>query len=69
MNYENQLVLTGTLDDVGSPIRENSGKSYRAGVEIETSNLGLDTELFNQARNSIAFSNEAAAVGGIGVLL
>ena len=35
-----------------------------AGVEIETSNLGLDTELFNQARNSIAFSNEAAAVGG-----
>ena len=36
MNYENQLVLTGALDDVGSPIRENSGKSYRAGVEIET---------------------------------
>ncbi len=36
MNYENQLVLTGALDDVGSPIRENSGKSYRAGVEIES---------------------------------
>ena len=36
MNYENQLVLTGALDDVDSPIRENSGKSYRAGVEIET---------------------------------
>ena len=36
MNYENQLVLTGALDDVGSPIRENSGKSYRAGIEIET---------------------------------
>ena len=35
-----------------------------AAVEIQTSNLGLDTELFNQARNSIAFSNEAAAVGG-----
>ena len=35
-----------------------------ASVEIETSNLGLDTELFNQARNSIAMSNEAAAVGG-----
>ena len=32
MNYENQLVLTGALDDVGSPIRENSGKSYRAGI-------------------------------------
>ena len=36
MNYENQLVLTGALDDVGSPIRENSGKSYRAGIEIES---------------------------------
>jgi iron complex outermembrane receptor protein len=36
MNYENQLVLTGALDDVGSPIRENSGKSFRAGIEIES---------------------------------
>ena len=36
MNYENQLVLTGALDDVGSPIRLNSVKSYRAGVEIES---------------------------------
>ena len=36
MNYKNQLVLTGALDDVGSPIRLNSVKSYRAGVEIES---------------------------------
>ena len=36
MNYENQLVLSGALDDVGSPVRENSGKSFRAGIEIET---------------------------------
>ena len=35
-----------------------------ANVEIETSNLGLDTALFNQSRNSIAMNNEAAAVGG-----
>ena len=34
MNYENQLVLTGKLNNVGSPIRENSGKSYRLGVEM-----------------------------------
>ena len=36
MAYKNQLVLTGALDDVGSPIRENSGKSYRMGIELES---------------------------------
>lgn len=35
MHYQNQLVLTGALDDVGAPIRENSGKSYRLGLEME----------------------------------
>jgi iron complex outermembrane receptor protein len=35
MRYKNQLVATGALNDVGSPIFENSGKSYRAGIEIE----------------------------------
>ncbi|MBL7886125.1 MAG: TonB-dependent receptor [Flavobacterium sp.] len=35
MLYQNQLILTGALDDVGNPIRENSGKSYRLGVEID----------------------------------
>ena len=35
MFYSNQLVLTGELDDVGSPIRTNSGKSYRLGIEID----------------------------------
>lgn len=34
MNYVNQLVLTGKVNDVGSPIRTNSGKSYRMGVEV-----------------------------------
>lgn len=36
MKYKNQLVLTGEINDVGSPIRENVGDSYRAGVELET---------------------------------
>jgi len=36
MNYNNQLVLTGELDDVGSAIRQNVKKSYRAGIEIQT---------------------------------
>ncbi|MES2812142.1 MAG: TonB-dependent receptor [Bacteroidota bacterium] len=35
MSYKDQLVLTGKLDDVGSPIRENSGDSYRLGLEID----------------------------------
>lgn len=35
MYYTNQLVLTGSLTDVGDFIRENSGESYRAGLEID----------------------------------
>lgn len=35
MNYEDQLVLTGDLDDVGDPIRQNVSKSYRAGIELQ----------------------------------
>ena len=35
MNYKNQLVLTGALNDVGSPIRATSGKSYRLGLEVD----------------------------------
>ena len=35
MLYNEQLVLTGKLDDVGNPIRTNSGESYRLGLEFE----------------------------------
>jgi iron complex outermembrane receptor protein len=34
MNYEDQLILTGAINENGSPIRENVEKSYRAGIEI-----------------------------------
>jgi iron complex outermembrane receptor protein len=37
MNYKDQLVLTGALNDVGAPIFTNSGKSYRVGLEVESS--------------------------------
>lgn len=37
MNYRDQLVLTGELDNVGNPIRANVGKSYRTGVELSGS--------------------------------
>jgi iron complex outermembrane receptor protein len=36
MNYKDQLVLTGELDDVGNPIATNIGKSYRLGLEVES---------------------------------
>ena len=36
MQYKDQLVLTGSIDDVGTPVRENSGESYRTGLEVET---------------------------------
>jgi len=35
MTYKDQLVLTGALDNVGAPIRANSGRSYRLGLELE----------------------------------
>tara|TARA_A200000113_G_scaffold112686_1_gene101132 strand:- start:474 stop:2594 length:2121 start_codon:yes stop_codon:yes gene_type:complete len=57
MNYKNQLVLTGALDDVGTPIRENSGKSYRKGIELETmlkasNNFDISTNIsFSKNKN------------------
>ena len=39
MNYRNQLVLTGQLNDVGSPLRTNVNKSLRAGIELEVAAL------------------------------
>lgn len=37
MKYKDQLVATGALNDVGNPVFANSGKSYRLGIEIESS--------------------------------
>ncbi|MEM1260543.1 MAG: TonB-dependent receptor, partial [Bacteroidota bacterium] len=41
LDFENQLVLTGELDNVGFPIRTNSGQSYRLGLEVDA-NIQLD---------------------------
>jgi len=56
MFYQNQLVLTGELDDVGSPIRATSGKSYRFGLEVDA-NIQL-SELFNISANAALSSNK-----------
>jgi iron complex outermembrane receptor protein len=36
MNYKNQLVLTGEINDVGGYVRRNVGESYRSGIELQT---------------------------------
>ena len=36
MDYENQLIITGELNDVGAAIRTNVEDSYRRGVEISS---------------------------------
>jgi iron complex outermembrane receptor protein len=56
MNYENQLVLTGQLNDVGAPLRENIGDSYRLGLEIDANvNLG---EKFQWSPNVAVSTNK-----------
>ncbi len=34
MSYQNQLILTGEINDVGAPIMVNVDNSYRAGIEL-----------------------------------
>ncbi|MDO6760595.1 TonB-dependent receptor [Tamlana sp. 2_MG-2023] len=56
MFYQNQLVLTGELDDVGSPIRATSGKSYRLGLEVDA-NI-MFTDRFSMNTNVTLSSNK-----------
>jgi len=44
MAYKDQLILTGSLDDVGAPVRSNSEKSYRLGLEVDAT-LALTDQL------------------------
>jgi iron complex outermembrane recepter protein len=44
MNYKNQLVLTGELNDVGASVRTNVPNSYRMGLELDAL-LKLDEKL------------------------
>jgi iron complex outermembrane receptor protein len=39
MNYKNQLILTGEINDVGAYNRTNVAKSYRMGIELEAGYL------------------------------
>lgn len=56
MFYKNQLVLTGELDDVGSPIRATSGQSYRLGLEVDA-NVQF-SKFFSTSTNVAVSSNK-----------
>lgn len=67
MDYNNQLVLTGAIDNVGQAIRTTSGSSYRLGLEVDA-----DITLSDQfsIRPNAAFStnknrNFVALINGV----
>ncbi|NOZ47613.1 MAG: TonB-dependent receptor [Chlorobi bacterium] len=47
MYYQNQLVLTGEINDVGDPIMTNVPKSFRKGIEITARAQLIDKILWN----------------------
>jgi iron complex outermembrane receptor protein len=61
MNYKNQLILTGQLNDVGGYTRTNVAKSYRLGVELEagykiTQTLDVAANLTVSQNKVVAFN-------------
>ncbi|HEY1040413.1 MAG TPA: TonB-dependent receptor, partial [Bacteroidia bacterium] len=56
MEYTNQLVLTGELNDVGGSRRVNVDKSYRRGIELEAG--GKITKYFELAGNITLSQNK-----------
>ncbi len=63
MAYTDQLILTGTLDNVGNPIRSNSEKSYRLGLEIDAT-VTITKKIFLKPNLTISESkNQNLMVG------
>ena len=56
MNYVNQLVLNGQINNIGEFIRVNSGKSYRMGIELGA--LAKISEMWNVSGNLTLSKNE-----------
>ncbi|MCL9980706.1 MAG: TonB-dependent receptor [Bacteroidia bacterium] len=55
MDYFNQLVLTGAVNDVGTSLRKNVARSYRAGLE-----LTLLQNLWAKGQHRLSFSGNLA---------
>ena len=66
MNYINQLVLTGEINNVGDPVMTNVASSYRRGVEISCSfkpnnwiNWDANTTISeNRIRNFVEYTDD-----------
>ncbi|MFK7905801.1 MAG: TonB-dependent receptor [Chitinophagales bacterium] len=56
MNYKDQLVPTGNLNDVGATIQENVAKSYRHGIEL-SGGIQLSSQLKWEANLTLGTSN------------
>jgi iron complex outermembrane recepter protein len=54
MNYKNQLILTGQINDVGAYTRTNISESYRAGIELQG---GIKFNSWMNASANLAFSS------------
>ncbi len=64
MAYKDQLILTGNLDDVGNPIRSNSDKSFRLGLEVDAT-IALSEKLFIRPNFTLSSNkNTDLAVAG-----
>ncbi|RFZ81384.1 TonB-dependent receptor [Mucilaginibacter terrenus] len=61
MLYSNQLILTGALNDVGEPIRQNVKDSYRAGIELD--GRVKITDNFSWAANATISTNKIKNYG------
>ncbi|MEO9853236.1 MAG: TonB-dependent receptor [Reichenbachiella sp.] len=70
MDYKDQLVLTGELNDVGSSLRANVDKSFRRGVELQVGyQLAPEVKLNTNAsfsQNKIESFNETIYNYGLG---
>jgi iron complex outermembrane recepter protein len=63
MFYTDQLILTGALDGVGNPIRSNSEKSYRLGLEVDAT-INIIKQIYLKPNFTISESrNNNLAVG------
>ncbi|RKE98537.1 TonB-dependent receptor [Ichthyenterobacterium magnum] len=68
MLYNEQLVLTGQIDNVGNPIRTNSGKSSRLGLEIDAA-IAISSKFSIQPNITLSSNKNKETIASIdGVL-
>lgn len=63
MDYKDQLVLSGALNDVGTALRVNVAQSYRMGLEIENQTILFQSQRFvgfKRANHQLNFSGNIA---------